>query len=78
MALGAINSGVVILLERLLRKNADFGWFSYAPLNRQYADYLPPQHLIHGWPAVALVCGALVLVNVVVATAYAAVTRRGR
>lgn len=75
-ALGVINAGVVVLFEWTLRRQGDFGWYSYSPMPRRYADYLAPQHRLSGWAAAALVTVVLVAVNMLVVAAYLLIRRR--
>lgn len=75
-ALGVINAGVVVLLDWALRRRGDFGWYSYTPMPQRYSDYLPPQHVVRGWAAVAVVVGVLVVVNAAVVAAYAVMKGR--
>lgn len=75
-ALGVINAGAVVLLSWVTRRRGDFGWYSYTPMPRRYADYAPTGNVVNGWAAVALVVGVLIAVNVVLVTAYFLVRRR--
>ena len=75
-ALGATNTGVVVALDWLLRRRSDFGWYSYSPMPRRHADYLPTQHVLSGWAAVGIVAAVLVAVNMVIAAAYAVIRHR--
>lgn len=74
--LGVIDAGVVVLLDRALRKRGDFGWYSYSPMPRRYADYLAPEHVLSGWAAVGVVAGALISVNAIAVAAYLLIRRR--
>jgi hypothetical protein len=78
VALGAVNTAVVVLLDWALRKRSDFGWFAYSPMHGRYADYLPPQHVVTGWAAVAVVAGVLIVLNMAMAAGYVVVRRRAR
>jgi heme/copper-type cytochrome/quinol oxidase subunit 1 len=75
-AFGVVNTAVVVALDRALRRGGDFGWYSYSPMPRRYADYLPHQHVVNGWAAIGLVAGVLVVVNAVLVGTCAAVVRR--
>ena len=75
-ALGAFNTGAVVALEWALRRRGDFGWYSYSPMPRRYPDYLPAQHVVNGWAAVAVVAGVLIAVNILILAAYLIVIRR--
>jgi heme/copper-type cytochrome/quinol oxidase subunit 1 len=74
--LGVVNTGAVVALEWALRRRGDFGWYSYTPMPRRYADYLPSQHVVSGWAAIGVVAGVLVAVNVVIAVGYVLARRR--
>ena len=75
-ALGVMNAGVVVLLDWVLRRRGDFGWYSYSPMPRRYADYLPAPHVVSGWAAAAVFAGVLVALNMIVAAGYVIMRRR--
>jgi heme/copper-type cytochrome/quinol oxidase subunit 1 len=75
VVLGAVNSGAVLLAGWALERHGDYGWYSYSPMPRRYADYLPASQPVTGWSAVALLVGVLVVVNVLATAAYVLVRR---
>jgi heme/copper-type cytochrome/quinol oxidase subunit 1 len=60
-----------------MHQSRDFGWYAYSPMPRRYADYLPSSG-VHGWSAVAVVIGVLVVVNAAVVCVYVLVQKRRR
>ena len=77
-AVGLLNACVAIALAWWFgHRPHDFGWYSYTPLTRHYADY-GPLSTTPGWK-IALVCVLTFLVVNTGATVIAlAVTRRHR
>ena len=77
-SLGVINVSLMLAMDRMLGRSGDVGWYSYSPMTRRYSDYLPPDHIVNGRLALALVLAVLVVVNSVAVVAYLKVHDRGR
>lgn len=67
---GLLNASVAILLAWWLgRRPGHFGWYSYAPMPRRYADYLPATSTTPGWKIALVLLAAFLVVNIVAAVA---------
>jgi heme/copper-type cytochrome/quinol oxidase subunit 1 len=77
-ALGVTNAGAVLLLAWALHRSGDFGWYSYSPMPRRYADYLTssPSPVVSGWAAIGLIAAVLIALNMVLVATYMLVRKR--
>lgn len=49
------------------RTPSEWGWYSYSPMPRRYADYLPASST-PGWEIVLVLLATFLIVNIVAAT----------
>ena len=68
--LGVINVSVMLAMDRMVGRSGEVGWYSYSPMPRRYSDYLPPDHIVNGRVALALVLAVLIVVNSIAVMAY--------
>ena len=76
--LGVLNAAVMLVLGRALGRGGDYGWYSYSPMPRRYADYLPPDHIVNGRAALAVVLVVLAVVDSILLVAYLKVHERAQ
>jgi hypothetical protein len=61
--IGLLNAGLAVLLAWWFgRRPAEFGWYSYTPMPRRYADYLPASST-PGWKIAVVVLASFLIVN---------------
>src|SRR5436190_23899011 len=67
--IGLLNAGLAILLAWWFgRRPAEFGWYSYTPMPRRYADYLPASSA-PSWQIAVVVLAVFLIVNTAAAAA---------
>ena len=76
--LGVINPAVMLVLDRMLGRGGDFGWYAYSPMPRLYADYQPPDHIVNGRLALAVALAVLGVVNSILVVAFLKVHERSQ
>lgn len=75
-AVGAVNGGLGLLLAWWFgRRSGDFGWYSYSPMPRRYADYWPAA-TTPGWEIALVVLASFLIVNTAAAAAIVYWRRR--
>jgi len=73
---GLLNAGLAMLLAWWFgRRPAEFGWYSYAPMPRRYADYVRAS-TTPGWKIALVLLASFLIVNSMAAAAVFCV--RGR
>ena len=67
--IGLLNAGLAVLLAWWFgRRPAEFGWYSYTPMPRRYADYLPASPT-PGWKIAVVLLASFLIVNTAAAAA---------
>jgi heme/copper-type cytochrome/quinol oxidase subunit 1 len=67
--IGLLNAGLALLLAWWFgRRPAEFGWYSYTPMPRRYADYLPASST-PGWKIAVVLLASFLIVNTAAAAA---------
>lgn len=75
---GLLNAGVAILLAWVFgRRPGEFGWYSYTPMPRRYADYAPLP-TTPGWKIGLVLVAVFLFLNMAIAAVVLVVSRRRR
>ena len=66
--IGLLNAALAVSLAWWFgRAPSEWGWYSYSPMPRRYADYLPASSTA-GWKIVLVLVATFLIVNIVAAT----------
>lgn len=72
---GVLNGGLALLLTWWFgRRPTEFGWFSYSPMPRRYADYVSSDAVTPAWEIITVTVAVFLVLNI----ALAAVIIRSR